>query len=562
MKKEFKTLHYLIALLKKYGINNVVASPGRQNSYINVILQQDKCFNTYSVIDERSAGYVAIGISYETQKPTIITCTGATASRNFLSSMTEAYYKKIPIIAITFYTPSYNNLNLSAQYIDRSVSQNDVKYVTANLVETNSEVDLANNLLAINNALYSAVYKNEPVHINCPSSLDDEVINYDLPEDVWTLEMYTNNFSHLKKELENQDVAIFIGEHQIFSIETEKAISDFAKTWNIPVLCDHTSQYHGDNKILVSKAYFMQRNLNNCPEIIIDLGGISGEYCLSWFFSKAKLWRISPDGKLKARLSRPVTKLFNTSEKNFFVSLKNDNYKQSKFYTVLAKTVENLQIPELPLCAAFIAQNLSQHLPAESSLHLGILNSLRNFNFFDLNETIKVNCNVGGFGIDGPISTAVGQSLVNPNRKIFAMLGDLAFFYDMNALGIRHINNNLRILLINNNCGVEFRLNQALEKCIGAKIDSLIAAAGHNKGGAKGWAESCGFKYMTADTKESFSSQINAFCNNDFNQPVIFEVFTTIDEEQKGLDLMRSFNRNSLEESAIKAYKIMKKGLK
>ena len=562
MKKEFKTLHYLVALLKKYDINNIVASPGRQNSYINVIMQQDKFFNTYSVIDERSAGYVALGISFETQRPTVITCTGATASRNFLSSMTEAYYKKIPIVAITFYTPSSNGLNLSAQYVDRSVTQNDVKYVTANLVETNSEVDLINNLLAINNALYSAVYKNEPVHINCPSSLEDEVINYDLPDDIWSLKMYTNNFSHLKEELENKDTAIFIGEHQAFSKETEQAISDFARSWNVPVLCDHTSQYHGDNKILVSKAYFMQRNLSNCPEIIIDLGGISGEYCLSWFFSKAKLWRISPDGKLKARLSRPIAKLFYTDEESFFTALKNDNYKTSKFYTVLSETVRKLQLPELPLCAAFIAQNFAQHIPVSSSLHLGILNSLRNFNFFDIDKTIKVNCNVGGFGIDGPVSTAIGQSLVNPDKKIFVMLGDLAFFYDMNALGIRHINNNLRILLINNNCGVEFRLNESLEKNIGSNINNLIGAAGHNSGGAKGWAESCGFKYMAADTKEMFASQIDAFCNNDFDQPLLFEVFTTIDDEQKGLDLMRSFNRNSFEEGAIKTYKLMKKGLK
>lgn len=562
MKKEFKTLHYLVALLKKYGINNIVASPGRQNSYINIITQQDKFFNTYSVIDERSAGYVALGISFETQKPTVITCTGATASRNFLSPLTEAYYKKIPLVAITFYTPVSNRLNLSAQYVDRSVTQNDIKYVTANLVETNSQVDLVNNLLAINNALYSAVYKMEPVHINCPSSLEDEVINYDLPEDIWSLEMYTNNFSHLKKELENKDVAIFIGEHQIFSYEEEQAIGEFAKSWDIPVICDHTSQYHGDNKILVSKAYFMQRNLSNCPEIIIDLGGISGEYCLSWFFSKAKLWRISPDAKLKARLSRPVSKLFNTSEDNFFKSLKNDNYKQNKFYTVLIETVKKLQIPDLPLCAAYIAQNLAQHLPAESSLHLGILNSLRNFNFFDIDKTIKVNCNVGGFGIDGPLSTAVGQSLVDPNKKVFVMLGDLAFFYDMNALGIRHINNNLRIILINNNCGVEFRLNHEMEKSMGSKINNLIAAAGHNKGGAKGWAESCGFKYLSADTKDNFSSQINAFCNDNYDKPVIFEIFTNIDNEQKGLELMRTFNRNMFEESAISTYKTIKKVLK
>ena len=121
-----KTTQYLIAMLKAYKINKIVASPGMQNAGFNLIVQDNSFFECHSVIDERSAAYVASGMAYETNEPVVITCTGATASRNYLSAMTEAYYRKLPIIAITF-THYGNKFNLEPQYVDRSIIQNDIK---------------------------------------------------------------------------------------------------------------------------------------------------------------------------------------------------------------------------------------------------------------------------------------------------------------------------------------------------------------------------------------------------------------------------------------------------
>ena len=80
---EYNTLQYIIAMLKAYKINTVVASPGTRNSCFNYMVQEDSFFECYSVLDERSAAYVATGLAYEKQKPVVITCTGATASRNY-----------------------------------------------------------------------------------------------------------------------------------------------------------------------------------------------------------------------------------------------------------------------------------------------------------------------------------------------------------------------------------------------------------------------------------------------------------------------------------------------
>ena len=67
--------------------------------------------------------------------------------------------------------------------------------------------------------------------------------------------------------------------------------------------------------------------------------------------------------------------------------------------------------------------------------------------------------NTGGFGIDGSLSTIIGAALANKEIIHYCVLGDLAFFYDMNALGNHNVGNNVRILLVNNGRGTEFRLS-------------------------------------------------------------------------------------------------------
>ena len=147
------TLHYILALLKAYGIKNIVASPGSQNSTFNYIAQEDSYFKCYSVIDERAAVYVALGIATELQEPVVITCTGATAARNYMSGMTEAYYRELPIIALTFYNPKLNKFSLEPQYTDRSISQNDIKEISIHLPEIKDRVDKMHILTKLNAAL-------------------------------------------------------------------------------------------------------------------------------------------------------------------------------------------------------------------------------------------------------------------------------------------------------------------------------------------------------------------------------------------------------------------------
>lgn len=116
------------------------------------------------------------------------------------------------------------------------------------------------------------------------------------------------------------------------------------------------------------------------------------------------------------------------------------------------------QIPELPFCNIWTAMQLSSRLPKRALFHMGVSNTRRCWNMFQLPESVESACNVGCCGIDGCVSTLVGASLVNPDRLCYVVVGDLTFFYDLNSLGNHHIGTNLRVMLVNNGRGTEFRL--------------------------------------------------------------------------------------------------------
>ena len=550
-----KNSQYMIAMLKAYGIRYVVASPGGQNIAFNAGVLSDSFFRCYSVIDERSAAYLATGIAEETGEPVVITCTGSTSSRNYLPAMTEAFYRKLPIIAITG-THVSNKYNQEPQFVDRTVTQNDVKVISVDIPVIKDDSDKFKALSLMHAALTSV--RRGPVHINLPNVWADalNISTQCLPDDVHAVDVITGdtlNVNDIAKQMAGKNIGIFIGSHKKFSERELDAISGFAQRFNAPVFCDHSSRYNGKNKILTAQIADML-DLPQCPDIMIDIGNVSAEYSSGRLFWGIKIWRISPDGNYCGRFHAPVFKLFDMSEIFFFEHMMAANIKTLPYYGQLKTLLDGIKYPDLPLSNALISQKMAEFMPHGSAIHL-TSNCRRNMNFFNLDNSIDTFLNVGVCGIDGSVSTMVGHSLMNPDRLYFVQLGDLAFFYDMNILGNRHIGKNLRILVINNNGGQEFRLYPEFRDKR-EMIDNIIAASGHNRGGACGWAKSCGFVYMSASDKSEFLDKIRTFCTGEFDAPVLFEVFTTDADEKRGLEMMRTFNKTTVPGAGKKKTKL------
>ena len=174
----------VISLLKAHGIKKVVASPGTTNICLVASLQQDPFFEIYSAADERSAGYIACGLSSESGEPVVLSCTGATASRNYMSALTEAYYRKLPILVITSSRSNFQIGHNIDQVTDRTVLPNDVAKLSVQLplIYNNDEAEWGCVIAANKAILELSHHGNGPVHINLETNYSWNYNIKELPE--------------------------------------------------------------------------------------------------------------------------------------------------------------------------------------------------------------------------------------------------------------------------------------------------------------------------------------------------------------------------------------------
>ena len=535
----------LLALLKAHGIRKVIASPGTTNIALVASMQQDPYFQMYSAADERSAAYMACGLAAESGEPVVLSCTGATASRNYLPGLTEAYYRKLPILAVTSTQPIGNVGQHIAQVIDRSVVAKDVVRLSVCLSLIKDENDTWGCELKINEALLALKrYGGGPVHINLETSYSRDFSVKQLPE-----VRVINRITTYDKfpELPQGHVAVFIGSHKVWSTEDTEILDRFCASNDAVVFCDHTSGYKGKYRMLYALVKGQSYNQPQLPEIetMIHIGEISGDY-YSLGISAKQVWRVCIDGELRDTFRR-LRYVFEMPESDFFAHYTTSEVSDDSLLKTCQASYKEVyqRIPELPFSNIWIAKKLAPCLPENVVLHLGILNTLRSWNFFDIANSIQTFCNVGGFGIDGNMSSLIGASLEHPEKLYMGIFGDLSFFYDMNVLGNHHVDKNVRILLINNGRGTEFRNYNHLGSLFKEDADAFIAAAGHygnkSKSLVRHYAEDLGFEYLTASTKEEFNAVYSRFISMELtNKPILFEVFTDSTDESDALLAIQS----------------------
>ncbi len=559
-----KNILLFIAFLKQYGIKKIIASPGTTNISFVSSVQRDDFFEIYSCVDERSAGYMAIGMAQESKEPVVLSCTGATASRNYLPALTEAYYRKLPIIACTS-TQNIDNVgHLIAQVIDRSCFQNDILKYSITLRTIRNKDDVWHSEILLNKAFHFLYNRGGgPIHINMETNYSRDYSVKTLPT-VRLIKHITlkDNFP----KINGQKIGVFIGSHLPINQKETKIIETFALRYDALILKDHTSNYYGRNALNFA-IKGAQDTKHNLPifDLVIHIGEVSGDYCTQSLIRNAKqVWRLSPDGEIRDTFGK-LTYIFEMEEIDFFskyTNLANDKQEKSEFHKACLMEKQRLfnQIPDLPFSNIYIAQFLSDKLPTDIILHFGILNSLRSWNFFDIKACPKVYSNVGGFGIDGCLSSVIGSALVDKNKLCFAVLGDLATFYDLNILTNRHLPANVRILIINNGVGQEFKNYNNAGAMFKEQTDEFIAAKGHNGNKSetliKHFVEDLGMEYLCASNKEEFHASYKNFVSNKLGQkPIVFEVFTKEEDENNALYLMRNLERPTAQEKIIKTAK-------
>lgn len=566
------SVQYLVALLKAHGIKRVIASPGTTNLSFVASMQCDSFFEIYSCVDERSAAYMAVGLAAETNEPVVITCTGATASRNYLSALTEAYYRKLPILAVTGTQYEGRIGDLHSQLIDRSSIQKDVAVLSVHiqgLVETSSFEEKRHAQVEMNRAITALTrHGGGPAHINLQTLYSWDFSVNELP-DVNTIKRMSYSSIDQFPDIPEGRIAIWVGSHNTFSKELTDAIDGFCASRNAVVFCDHTSGYYGKYKVNFSLVAVQKTYTSPLTrlDLCIHIGEISAEYG-SLGMPKKEVWRVSEDGEIRDQFNK-LSYVFEMAEADFF-----------RFYTIEGSETQDSylkacnkeynevfsKMPEMSFCNIWAASMIVPKLPKGSALHLGILNSVRSWNLFRIPEGITSFANVGGFGIDGGVSTAIGASLANKNKLYFCVVGDLAFFYDMNVLGNRHVGNNFRLLIVNNGRGTEFKNFYHVGSTFGNDADAYIAAAGHfgnkSKNVVKNYARDLGYEYMSASSKEEFMNVYLRFITPEItDSPMVFEIFTDSVDESETLRAIWNIEtsksgavKNGIRNIAVKLY--------
>lgn len=548
--KNRENISIIVALLKANNISDLVLSPGGTNISVIRAVQDDVFFNCYSVIDERSAAYVAIGMYLQHKKPVAIICTSAQATRNYIPGLTEAFYKKVPILAITMEKHPRFTYQEYMQAPDQTSLPKDCVKQSFELPYISDINDYYHAIRVANQAILEMTRNGcGPVQL-CVPWLDFQLA--DIKPEIRSIRRY--NVTDIQNEdLSEKRILLLIGEHLPFRKDERVAIDNFCSKTNSIVYVNHLSnfinEYTIEANLFLTTASIDEINELK-PDIIISIGGQTGDYPFYLSFSKNNLvgvehWRISEDGAVVDTYDK-LTRVYQGELVEFFMSVKSSCVKHD--YYNIWKTGVDSKTTEIavPFSHVAIAQYLHNKIPHNSIMQFSILNSLRIWNFFHLDSSIQCYSNVGAFGIDGGMSTLVGQSLVS-DKMSFMIIGDLAFLYDMNCLSIREIKNNIRILLINNNGGIEFKLYEGKN----TEIDQFIAAANYH-GSAKEWAESCGFVYYSARNMDEFSKCSDAFISRSFKS-ILLEVFVSDQDESDAYLKIINENRKRTTKDSVKS---------
>lgn len=525
----------IIEICKAKGVHDIIISPGSRNAPLTIGFTNQSDFTCYSIADERCAGFFALGIAQQKQKPVAVVCTSGSALLNYYPALAEAFYSQIPFIVISADRP-HDKIDIGDGQTIRqeNVFLNHSLY-NANLLEDASE----ENDVFINEAINVAMAHKGPVHINVPFEEPLYQTTNKLAVDVNVTGLFKSEptvrvediiaFSTLWNY--SQKILVLVGECKPNTID-QQWIDELASHPSVVVLTETTSNLHHPdfiNNIDTLITPFTDKEFTELqPRVLITFGGMIVSKRIKAFLRKYKPrhhWHID---ELRAYDTfGMLTKHFQVSPNQFFkqflphVKVVESNYK------VFSQTIREQRISKhkeylakVPFSDLKAFENILAALPGNSQLQISNSSAIRYAQLFDIDASIQVFCNRGTSGIDGSTSTAIGAAVASKMQTTL-ITGDIGFLYDSNALWNHYIPKHFKIILINNGGGGIFRIlpgHQENETFHTYFETSHCLTAEH-------LAKMYRFDYIKAANEETLKTGLKQlFDNND--QPVILEVFT------------------------------------
>lgn len=536
------------SFLYAHGLRRVVCSPGARSAPLVLAFSRGAPFTHYIVPDERSAAYVALGMSLTSAKPTILLCTSGTAVLNYAPAVAEAFYQDVPLLLFTADRPP--------EWIDQQDGQS-IRQERVYDRHVKASYCLPDDITTPHKLWYATRMIKEALLLVCTPPKGPVHVNVPLREPLYTLPAIKKNNASLfrgdfilpplppflwgtalQEDLSKAPrLLVVAGQHDACassngsSSAMVRAITFFAETTGAVVVGDVTSNLQ-DVPHAISCVDACLLALDDpstmTPDLLISFGHA--------FLSKQlkHLLRTHPPGRhwhvgahalspdTFQALSHPISTAPLAFFEGFAVSAfspalsiprertRYQTYWQSLYARMRARRDVFLQ--DVPWGSLYVAQKLIRSLLADTVLHLANSMPVRYADWVGLTACRRVYANRGTNGIDGCLSTAVGAALALPGCVHVLLLGDMAFLYDRNALWQRQLPPNLKILLFNDHGGGIFRCIEgtaALPECEEFFVTHQPLTMAHT-------ARQHGLQYFVADNMADFDRLFPVFmapCN-------------------------------------------------
>ncbi|WP_435354926.1 2-succinyl-5-enolpyruvyl-6-hydroxy-3-cyclohexene-1-carboxylic-acid synthase [Emticicia sp. SJ17W-69] len=482
-------IHNIAEICARKDVQNAILCPGSRSAALTIAMVRHPEIQTYSISDERSAGFIGMGMAQVTEKTVALVCTSGTAAYNFAPSVAEAFFQEIPLLVLTADRPP----EWIHQYDGQTIYQKDIfgKHVKKSF-ELPADYSNNDSVWQIERILNEAINLTQtspkgPVHINVPIRepfypTDNEEITFNknirLIENVRTEKKLTKEFWQQFQEIwqSTERKLIIVGHRQ--SSELNETLNKISEEFAVPVVGDIISNV---NTAINADVFLSSKNtefLNSLkPDLLITCGKSIISKNLKLFIRNNKPryhFHIQENGELIDPF-QTLTHKIEVSPEYFFNQLFEDldflkfkegdeeedetyfqKWKQSdsKAKLQLNQFLNNIEFSEFKAI-----RNVLDKLPENSIFHVANSMPVRYANLIGLKmaKNIEIFANRGTSGIDGSLSSAVGSAL-KTDKMVTCLIGDMSFFYDRNAFWNTYLPDNLRVIVLNNHGGNIFNI--------------------------------------------------------------------------------------------------------
>lgn len=556
----------VIKLCELRGIKHIVISPGSRSAPLTIGFTNHPFFKCYSIVDERSAGFFALGIAQQINEPVALVCTSGSALLNYFPAIAEAFYSDIPLVVLSADRPEHligigdgqtidqknvygshclYHANLKEDIDPITASQqkqpnliNSIENKLERFVEIQESIQEQNEGL-LEEALNRAIQLRGPVHVNVPFNepLYETVDDFIVSPKVDSIDSNSNSENKLEWDglintwNSSKRKMILVGTCLESPLDQD-ILDRLLKDEGVVLFTETTSNIHHDSsfnsidKIIAPLSSEEFKKLQ--PDILVTFGGMIVSKKIKAFlreYQPKSHWHI--DEKKAFDTFFCLEQHVKMSPNAFFKritessSIRKSNY-QSYWLNVKKNRSERHSeyLGMIPFSDFVAFEKILEGLPSNSQLQVGNSSAIRYTQLFDMNPSVSVYCNRGTSGIDGSTSTAIGASVVS-NQRVTFITGDLSFFYDSNALWNDYIPTNFRIILINNGGGGIFRILPGHKNT--DNFDTYFETKHELQ--AKHLCEMYGFDYCAANDSISLEKELKTFYDQT-NKPRLLEIFT------------------------------------